>query len=91
MNYQWINSNLCETNGLQTIRSKFECEVAAIYLGLKDTIADEDNTLTRPNGCHYTKNDRLGWNPSGGSTKCGSSDKGRRYSCICAVPGSQRS
>ena len=74
-----------------TIRSKYECEIAAKYLGLNDTFAYEYRTSNRPQGCIYASHGvqakLLKWNTRGSNTKCGSKDGSFVYSCICAVTG----
>ena len=76
---------------MHTIRSKYECEIAASYLGLNDTSAYEYRTLNRPNGCIYASHGiptkLLKWNTKEPKTKCGSKDGRFVYSCICAVTG----
>ena len=74
-------------NGLKTIESKSECEIAARYLSLNATRAYKINLPLAPNGCSYTKNENvLLWNKNLANAKCGSWD----CSCICKVSGMQK-
>ena len=67
------------------IRDKIECELAATYLGISDTVGEDWNDGTRPYGCIYEKNGNndLGWN----SKKDSIQPCGTNYNCICAERG----
>ena len=71
-----------------TLLGKEECEFAALYLDVTDTIADIVQTNRRPYGCIYGDNDWLSWyNPEGSpyeSALCGENDGEHDYDCICS-------
>ena len=78
----------CESEGMSSVANKYDCQLAAKYLGLSDTGVETLKSSNRKSyGCIYSSNDWLNWNVRAQalhpSTFCGSSYGGNTYDCLC--------
>ena len=83
-----VDSRTCESNGMQMISSKKECENAAMSLGLRRTSAIYLSNELRATGCIFNPTDHwLIWHDSTNDIPCGAIDTSHRdkpsYNCIC--------
>ena len=84
--YKKVSSGSCASNGVQLVRSKYECKSAAKALGLPYITAHDAHRSIFPPGCIYRDSDNfLVWNTMvSSSIHCGSDlgDPGV-YDCLC--------
>ena len=72
---------------METVKTKAECEHAALFLALSDVTAYESQVYERPHGCTYSSYGYLNWYPPTGAkgipVDCGSKQGGYIFGCIC--------
>ena len=88
--YVRVSSGSCTSQGHADVTNMADCEAAAAALGLSDTNADDQRSISgyaltlRPPHCGYASNNYLLLNSVSATGACGQIDT-YRWDCICAV------